>query len=87
MCVLRTHIKLYIFEKFFSKIEKIVNTFSILKIFFFQKWKLLYTLKVHINKILKLFLQYNYSQLWHSGPTSTTLCLNSQVKDKVGEDE
>ena len=31
MCVLRAHIKLSIFGNIFSKIEKVVNTFSILE--------------------------------------------------------
>ena len=39
MCVLSTHIKLFIFKIIFSEIEKAVNTFSILKNFFFSKNK------------------------------------------------
>ena len=34
MCVLRTHIKLSIFRNIFSRIEKIVNIFSIFEKFF-----------------------------------------------------
>ena len=36
MCGMRAHIKLFTFENIFSVIEKAVNTFSILKKFFFK---------------------------------------------------
>ena len=36
MCTLRVHIKLSIFENIFSKIKKVVITFSILKKFFLK---------------------------------------------------
>ena len=51
MCVLKTHIKLFIFRNIFLEIEKIVITFSIFEIFFFQKWKLMYALRAQISKI------------------------------------
>ena len=36
MCGMRAHIKLFTFGNIFSVIEKVVNTFSILKKFFFK---------------------------------------------------
>ena len=40
MCALRAHIKLSIFRNIFSRIEKVVITFSILEKFFFPKMEI-----------------------------------------------
>ena len=52
MCALRAHIKFSIFRNIFSRIEKVVITFSIPKKIF-QKWKLMCALRAHISKIHK----------------------------------
>ena len=36
MCALKAYIKLFIFRNIFSRIEKVVITFSILEKFFFE---------------------------------------------------
>ena len=46
----RAHIKPFIFENIFSRIEKTVNIFSILKKIFSNINALIYALKVHINR-------------------------------------
>ena len=52
MCVLKVHIKPSIFGNIFSKIEKAVITFSILKKMFLKMEDLMYALRTHISKIL-----------------------------------
>ena len=54
MCVLRTHIKLSVFENIFSEIEKAVITFSILEKMFPKTESLMCALRTHISKIHKI---------------------------------
>jgi len=60
MCVLRSHIKLLIFGNIFSEIEKAINTFSILEIFFSKNENycvsLGHTLTNHSFKSKEVFL-------------------------------
>ena len=63
MCVLRAHIKLFIFGYIFSRIEKTVNTFSILKKFFFQKWLIIVCAQGTY--------QQNSNKIFNSHPLST----------------
>ena len=56
MCVLRTHIKLSVFENIFSEIEKAVITFSILEKMFPKTESLMCALRAHISKILSILL-------------------------------
>ena len=48
MYALKAHIKFSIFRNIFSRIEKVVITFSIPKKIF-QKWKLMCALRAHIK--------------------------------------
>ena len=50
MCALRTHIKLSIFRNIFSKIEKVVITFSIIEKIFPNIENLMCVLRTHINQ-------------------------------------
>ena len=55
---LKEHIKSSIFGNIFSRIEKIVNTFSIFEKFFSKNDELLctLTLRAHISKILYIYI-------------------------------
>ena len=77
MCALRAHIKLSIFENFFSRIEKAVNIFLIPEKFFFQKWELVCALGAHISKILNKKFKICI------GKINTAMCLNLNRKFKV----
>ena len=65
-CALRTHINFSIFINIVSGIEKAVITFSILEIFFFQKWKLMCTLRAHISKILYIYISVGSQIVAHT---------------------
>ena len=53
MCALRAYIKLSNFENIFSKIKKVVNTFSISEKIFLNIGDLIYVLRTYISKIQK----------------------------------
>ena len=53
MCVLRTHIKFSVFGNIFSRIEKVMTAFSILKKIFLKTENLMCALRAHISKIHK----------------------------------
>ena len=69
MCVLRVHIKLSIFGNNFSRIEKIVNTFSIFKKFFFKNENycvpLGHTLKKSIYIYIYIYIYIFFSNQAH----------------------
>jgi len=52
MCALRAHIKFFICENIFSRIEKVMTTFSIPEKIFSQIESLMCALRAHISKIL-----------------------------------
>ena len=52
MCALRAHIKLSVFRNIFSRIEKVVNTFSIPDKIFPNIGGLMCALRAHINRTL-----------------------------------
>ena len=55
MCALRVHIKLSVFVNIFSRIEKIMTAFSILKKMFPKTENLMCALRAHINRTQNIY--------------------------------
>ena len=56
MCALRAHIKLSVFRKNFSRIEKVMTVFSIPEKIFPKLDDLMCALRAHISKILYIYI-------------------------------